>query len=243
MKMPGIVLLTVCALSLGAVESENAVNLWSGREQTMPRRGRWMFTTGHGRIIASGDGEIKLNLPALKDGTALDAILTVNNVSRKVKIWSPKILLMPSSKIAKLNKHIINWHWRSEDVKVRVIENITQTDGIETLYFPDKRDFSLKIEPHQTDGIETCLYFPDKRDFPLKIEPHWTEISLHRAKIPGSLSVLLDIEEQMLDNRGSFSYVIMRDKKNKVIVFSPEFDFDNIENIILIKNLIKEQEK
>jgi hypothetical protein len=81
--------------------------------------------------------------------------------------------------------------------------------------------------------------FPRKEDFPLKLDDKWTTISLHRTKNSGCLSVLYDEKDKVLDNNGNFTYAILKKNGRVVIVFSPDFDLKNIENVLLIKYIIE----
>ena len=81
--------------------------------------------------------------------------------------------------------------------------------------------------------------FPGKEDFPLKLDGKWTTISLHRTKNSGCLSVLYDEKDKVLDNNGKCTYAILKKNGRVVIVFSPDFDLKNIENVLLIKYSIE----
>ena len=116
----------------------------------------------------------------------------------------------------------------------------------------------------QTNGIRPCFFitatpkfdrigilsyaakiviFTDRRDFPIKINPaDWTEISMGMNKKKGGLSVILDEREQLIDNTpGGVAWIIARHViGDKVILLPPDFDLQNIDNVLFLK---KELEK
>jgi hypothetical protein len=87
------------------------------------------------------------------------------------------------------------------------------------------------------------VIFTDRRDFPIKINPaDWTEISMGMAKKKGGLSLIMDEREQLIDNTpGGVAWIIAHHViGDKVILLPPDFDLQNIDNILFIK---KELEK
>lgn len=217
-----------CCVSFAPVfAAEPVVNLWSGREQTLPGTGAWQLVAEHGRILASGNGEVRFHLPPLVAGTRLEAELKLDGRTRKVRLWSPMLLQGIDGGCLELPAKI-----------EKLLGEYGLLKGLE------KRPEIWLCRNFPPEGAgKLFLVFPDRRDFPLALGNNWTAISLLRAKIPGILSVLLDKEEQMLDNRGTFAYAVLRNEERKVVIFSPEFDFDEIENILLIKQLIEENKK
>ena len=78
---------------------------------------------------------------------------------------------------------------------------------------------------------------------PPKFGNVYDEISLIRAKNHGRLSVLYEKKEQLLDLTGVFFCAVLRKGEKTTVVFSPEMDLDEIENILLIKQILKEESK
>ncbi|OQA87552.1 MAG: hypothetical protein BWY31_00720 [Lentisphaerae bacterium ADurb.Bin242] len=221
-----------CFLPLLLLAQKNDVtDLWSGREQTLPGNGAWILAAEHGRILSSGNGDVKIHFPALEDGSTLDAVLTCGEKRQKVKFHSPKPL--------------IGLTMVSDNTAGRRVSTLHRY-GVGLLAEPPlAHPGALLVTsqwPNQFNN-ERILLFPDKRDFPLNIAGNRKEISLHCAKNPGSLSVLYDKKEQVLDLRGTFSYVVLRDGKRKVVVFTPEFDLDQIDNVLFIRQLAEEKQK
>lgn len=226
MKKWGVaIVLSALLYCAGAGEAEEVINVWSGREQAVPvKGGSWTLTAEHGRELASGDGAVTLNLPELKPGTSVDAVLDVDGKQWKIRIWSPGILpcliLCDSSKLSRI------FH-----VDLRAIAaptNAVPAEILATDSFPDKIERAQK----------TILVFPGKQAFPLPLAGDWEEISLLRGDIPGTLGVSLDKKERTADNNGDWSCIVLRNGERRVAMFSPGFDFTAVDNILLIRRLL-----
>ena len=207
------------------INAAETVHLWSGREQSLPGTGKWELTAAHGRILASGDGEVRFFIPALADGTALDTVLTGNNMRKTLRFHSPKLLTgihagtleLPENRKKSLISLGLTPSWR-EKPQIWFCGNF----------------------PPAAEG-RIFLVFPDRRDFPVNIGNVYDEVSMLRAKNRGSLSVFCDRKEQQLDLNGDFFCAVLRRDKKTIVVFSPDFDPDNIESVLLIKQILKEE--
>lgn len=215
MKQWGIaVVLSALLYCVGA--GEGMINIWSGREQTVPvKGGSWTLTAEHGRELASGSGAVTLNLPALKPGTSVEAVLSVDGKRCKLRIWSPAILPAIACDSPKLKRIFPDEPGAGAEI-------------LATDRFPDKIERVPK----------TVLVFPEKRAFPLPLAGDWEEISLLRGDIPGTLAVLLDKRDRVADNTGDWSCIILRNSEFRVALFSPDFDFTAVDNILLIRRLL-----
>ena len=119
-----------------------------------------------------------------------------------------------------------------------------QTDGIKPCFFisapPKLSRIGILSYSHK------IIIFTDKRDFPIKIDPaDWNEISFGMNKKKGGLSLIMDEREQIIDSTpGGISWIVARhvigDKVILLILLPPDFDLQNIDNILFIK---KELEK
>lgn len=218
MKKAGVaIVLTALLYCAGA--GEGIINVWSGREQSVPvAGGSWTLAAEHGRELASGEGAVTLNLPALKPGTFVDALLTVGETPRKLRIWSPSILPALSCDSPKLKRIFYDKLGVTKEAAT-----ILATDR-----FPEKG----------SEEAKTVLVFPAKRAFPLSLEGAWDEISMLHGDVPGTLGVILDQKERTADNNGDWSCIILRRGKRRVAVFSPDFDFAAVDNILLLRRLL-----
>ena len=218
------VLLVLSALLYCAGAGEEIINVWSGREQTVPiKGGSWTLTAAHGRELASGDGAVTLNLPELKPGTSVDAVLSVDGKRWNLRIWSPAILPAVGCDSPKLKRIFHD----------KLGAGAESAEILATDCFPDK------IER----GQKTILVFPEKQAFPLPIAGDWDEISLLRGQIPGTLGILLDKKERTADNNGDWSCIVLRNGERRVAVFSPGFDFSAVDNILLLRRLLAPEKK
>ena len=202
---------------------EGTIDLWSGREVTLPGEGAWTLFAGHGRVLRSGTGDARFTIPALPAGATLEACLTRVEKNWDICFHSPAPLAgfpaesveLPAEKEALLHRY-------------GVAQDGEEKSGIR---------FS-GVFPAEMQNTRMVLVFPEQRDFPLSFGSGWTEILLRHAKEPGKLGVLSSRGEQRLDLDGTFSYAVLRREKQKVVVFSPDFDLGKIENILLIRSLL-----
>ncbi len=212
-----LVLLLLCFRPV----AEEAVAVWSGREVVLPGNGAWRLESGHGRILASGNGEVRFELPPMTDGTSLDTVLVVNGEKRKVRVWAPRLLNIPPSGIPGLDRHLLSPPPPAEGANIRA---------------------GNEFDPESRPG-KILLVFPDKRDFPLELGGGWERIAWNTARLPGCLGLSVEKRERCADVNGTGSYIELEKKGKRVFLFSPLFDFDKIENILLIQKLIKESAK
>jgi len=230
--MRGMIVLACALCCAGALHAADgpeaeAVNIWSGREQVVPTpsKGRWELLAEHGRTLASGTGEVRLNIPALNDGACVDATLSVDGAGKKVKIWSTKILKGFSASFELGG---------GDDKRLREL-------GLD-----DSRDAKAafaRTPPAGAPKHRLTLVFPDKRDFPMPVGEKWERVSLVRSKVPDGLSAILEKKERALDSRGDYSHAVLEGGGKRVVVFAPGFDFGDIENILVIRKYLKEDEK
>lgn len=223
-----------CVLTLALCGTE-VVNLWSGRPVTLSGCGKWEISAGNGRILASGDGEIRLELPALEAGTALDTELTLNGEKRKLRFHSPQPLTgwnlvsdntLPPRQLRRLIE--LGMGMLAEPPSLRPDE-IAVSGG-----------FFLSPGGTESPGSKLTLCFPDKRDFPLVIGGNWEEFSGGRAKNPGVLSVYYDRKELKLDLRGDLTYLKLESPGRRIVIITPDLDWDNIDNVLFIRQLMEE---
>lgn len=217
-----LLILLMFLMSLSIVANEQ-INIWSGREVVLPGNGVWQLKSEHGRVLLSGNGEINLNLPALNAGTTLDADLMLNGESQKIKIWSPQIL-------------------ENLEAIIDFDDDITRKLKSYGLVFNGKKTPNIvfvRALPLEFKDEEIVLVFTSKWDFPLNIGSTWNEVSLKITKNLGLLGMIIDKREQIIDTNGNGSYLRLQKGKSYVYIFSPDFDFDNVDNIILIKTIME----
>lgn len=217
----------VLSMAAMALCSGDVLNLFTGKEQLLEGEGSWQLTAEHGRVLAQGmaeNGKIIINLPKTAPGTVLDATLKNQHNTVKVKLHAPEILPGTVARI---------------DLDGKKITDVLTGYGI-----TDPKNGKEKII--FTDALEKCtaetnFLFTGKYDFPLKIGSAWQTISLFRAKIPGSLGVIISKEEQIADINGNAGYLELKNNDRRVIVLGPDFDPADMENALLIKKIIKKE--
>ncbi len=222
-----VFVLVVCGAVLHA-EDLPVIHVWSGWEQVLPlpEGAAWTLVAEHGRELFSGisQGGARLHLPALQPGAQESVSLFVNGRKQaKVCIWPPQILASFAAKFtdpggrlaAELRKHGLKFR---EDAEICIGET------------PDCGD---------QEALTLC--FLERRAFPVPISGYWSEISLHHTKKGGCLSVLYDQREQIADCSGNLGYILLKAEKRRRYLFSPEFDFQAIDNILLLKAIIEEK--
>lgn len=204
---------------------EETMNLWSGRLVTLPGSGSWRICAEHGRILASGNGEVRVELPPLEPGTTLDAELIRDNSRQKLRFHSPQLLqghvaTMDHSFPDSVPLHKLGCGILAEPAFMR----------------PNEATFTDTF-PERLSSFRTFC-FPDKRDFPLPIGRDWDSVLAFRTKNPGTLSVLYDQKEQILDLTGDFTCVLLKTGNKQLVLFSPDLNLDHVDNALLLKQLL-----
>ena len=226
----------LCAICLMATAVElpprHHINIWSGKEQSLPfsAQTEWRIESDHGRLLASG-GEanpIKVSFPILT-GKETAVLFIDGKKTASIAIYPQKLL---DGITGQIDCH------RDELEALGVKQ---QTDGIKPCFFIPAVPKLSRI------GILSyaakIVIFTDKRDFPIKITPaDWKEISCGMNKKKDGLSLIMDEREQIIDSTsGGISWIVARHViGDKVILLPPDFDLQNIDNILFIK---KELEK
>ncbi len=224
---------------LAAAEALPGLNIWSGKEQLLPFQAResWALQTEHGRQLSGKQqaGKISLTLPPLIIGSTEAARLLVDGQEvAQVTIWSAQILADLAADLTEANSA----------VAAALQQNGLHPNQSERT----KNSLSVISSTEQATPPGLSLLFADKRDFPMRIAAIWTDFSFCRAKNPGCLGVLYNEKEQLIDCYGNLSHIVLSEKKpgrdgktqRRLVVFTPDFEFQDIENIILLKTIIKE---
>ena len=232
-KLSAIMLCAICLMAT-AVElpPRHHINIWSGKEQSLPfsAQTEWRIESDHGRLLASG-GEanpIKVSFPALT-GKETAVLFIDGKKTASIAIYPQKLLDGITGQI----------DCRRDELEALGVKQ--QTDGIKPCFFisapPKLSRIGILSYSHK------IIIFTDKRDFPIKIDPaDWNEISFGMNKKKGGLSLIMDEREQIIDSTpGGISWIVARHViGDKVILLPPDFDLQNIDNILFIK---KELEK
>ncbi|MBR4902635.1 MAG: hypothetical protein IKZ46_16970 [Victivallales bacterium] len=232
-KLSAIMLCAICLMAT-AVElpPRHHINIWSGKEQSLPfsAQTEWRIESDHGRLLASG-GEanpIRVSFPALT-GKETAVLFIDGKKTASIAIYPQKLLDGITGQI----------DCRRDELEALGVKQ--QTDGIKPCFFisapPKLSRIGILSYSHK------IIIFTDKRDFPIKIDPaDWNEISFGMNKKKGGLSLIMDEREQIIDSTpGGISWIVARHViGDKVILLPPDFDLQNIDNILFIK---KELEK
>ena len=232
-KLLGTMLCAICLMAT-AVElpPRHHINIWSGKEQSLPfsAQTEWRIESDHGRLLASG-GEanpIKVSFPILT-GKETAVLFIDGKKTASIAIYPQKLLDGITGQI----------DCRRDELEALGVKQ--QTDGIKPCFFisapPKLSRIGILSYSHKV------VIFTDKRDFPIKIDPaDWNEISFGMNKKKGGLSLIMDEREQIIDSTpGGISWIVARHViGDKVILLPPDFDLQNIDNILFIK---KELEK
>ena len=220
----------VLTMTCGVLFAETlpVIHVWSGREQVLPlpEGSSWVLVAEHGRELFSGNsqGGARVNLPALAPGAQESASFFVNGRKQAtVCIWPPEILDGFAAKFTDQEGRL--------DAELR-------THGLK---FREDAEICIGETPDCGDQEALTLCFPERRAFPVPISGLWTEISLHHTKKGGSLSVLYDKREQLADCTGNLGYILLKEQKRRRYLFSPDFDFQSIDNILLLKAILEEK--
>jgi hypothetical protein len=232
-KLLGAMLFAICIMA-SAVElpPRHHINIWSGKEQSLPfsAHTEWRIESDHGRVLASGGvaNPIKVSFPILT-GKETAVLFIDGKKTASIAIYPQKLLDGIAGKI----------DCRRNELEALGVKK--QTNGIKPCFFIPAAPKLSRI------GILSyaakIVIFTDRRDFPIKIDPaDWNEISFGMNKKKGGLSLIMDEREQIIDSTpGGISWIVARHViGDKVILLPPDFDLQNIDNILFIK---KELEK
>ena len=196
--------------------------LWSGRWCELPGSGKWQIVAKHGRLLARGNGAIKFQLPPLKGGTTLNAELKTENSVEKLLFISPA----PLSGITAAESDL-------PPAQLKLLKNY----GVAFTGKPDADVlFSTSAVPAFPGKLQ--LVFTHKNDFPITFEKTVKTICNCDVRTPGSLGINFTKQEKIIDNNGDYNYIQLEKAPHKLVIFSPDFDLKNIENIILLKYII-----
>ena len=211
-------LLAALPAALGA----EPLNFWSGQWCELPGNGKWQIVAKHGRVLASGNGAIKFQLPPLKAGTALTADLKTEKGVLNLRFHSPAPLSgitatevdLPAALFKQLKNYGVNFTGTPEN-------NIV---------------FSTSIKNAAPGKL--LLVFTQKSDFPITFEKTWKTICDCDVSVPGTLGISFTKQEKIIDNNGEYNYIQLEKDKRKLFIFPPDFDLKNIENVVLLKYII-----
>ncbi len=206
------------------------VNLYSGKPQELPGEGAWSLAAAHGRILATGqaeNGRISLNLPVLEPGSTLEATLTFGGgPERKLRFHS----LQPLRGCSALPLH-------PDDARL--------AEQLKALGLGEGDGEKLPVigSRFEANPGRLTIVFSTKSDFPLPLPAAWKSLTLHHAKIPGRLSVYASKKENLADADGDGSCLEIRlDAKTRLLLLTPGFDLGEIENVLLLKQILKEKQ-
>lgn len=206
---------------------EETIHLWSGRMVSLPGSGSWQICAVHGRILASGSGDVRVEIPLLEPGTSLDAELIRNGKKQKLRFLPQKVLRGCSAIMDNSLPDSVPLYKLGCGILATPSIGVSPDNPIFTGNFPEKL-FHFRT-----------FCFPDKRDFPLAIGKIWDSVSAFRTENPGTLSVLYDKKEQILDMTGNFTYILLKTEGKQLFIFSPDFNLDNVNNALLLKQLLE----
>ncbi len=218
-----ILLILAFALPILHGADDAVLNFWSGKSYDFPGNGKWQIVAKHGRVLASGNGSIKFQLPPLKAGTTLNADLKTANGVKKLRFHSPAPLSgitatefeLPAAQLKLLKNYGVNFTEKSN------------TDIV----------FSSSIQKLSPGKLQ--LLFTQKADFPITFEKTWKTICDFDVSATGSLGINFTKQEKIIDNNGEYNYITLEKDQRKLVIFPPGFDLKNIENVILLKYIIE----
>ena len=198
------------------------VELWSGQWCELPGNGKWQIVAGHGRVLASGSGAIRFQLPPLKAGTTLNADLKTADGIEKLRFHSPA----PLSGITAAEV----------DLPISLCKLLKQY-GVNFTEKPDT-DIVFSSSVQNAPAGKLQLVFTRKSDFPITFEKTWKTICDCDVRAPGTLGINFTRQEKIIDNNGEYNYIYLEKNQRKLVIFPPGFDLKNIENVILLKYII-----
>ena len=217
-----ILLILAFALPILHGADDAVLNLWSGKSYDFPGHGKWQIVAKHGRVLASGSGAIRFQLPPLKAGTTLNADLKTADGIEKLRFHSPA----PLSGITAAEV----------DLPISLCKLLKQY-GVNFTEKPDT-DIVFSSSVQNAPAGKLQLVFTRKADFPITFEKTWKTICDCDVRAPGTLGINFTRQEKIIDNNGEYNYIYLEKNQRKLVIFPPGFDLKNIENVILLKYII-----
>ena len=230
--------LAVLPLLAAAVDLPQ-LNIWSDQDHKLNFQAQesWLLLAEHDRRLdgQAEPGQVIVRLPPLVAGSTEKAKLIVDGQPvARIVIWSPKILAGLEADLA--------------DARRTVADALTR-QGLLQSKRTKAADHAVSVVavPTQARPEGLSLLFAERRDLPVTIESRWSDVAFGRSTQPGRLGVIYDDKEQIIYDRGNLTYVVLSEKKlavhkakSRLIILTPDFDFQDIDNIVLLKSLIKE---
>lgn len=205
------------------------INVWSGREQSLSfiARDGWRLEAEHGRLLANGQttGAIKLTFPVLTGKE--QAILFVDGQKVAYLAIHPMKLLDGISADCRLHGEALE--------RLGVRNKLSAEEDGSCFFIPFSLLDGMLDEPHSATA--KYVVFTERRDFPINIRDEWTELSVGINRKKGTFSVIMEKRERIIDNTGGGgSWIVAHGRKGeKILLLPPEFDLEDVNNILLIK--------
>jgi len=228
-----LLMLMTAGLVLQGGEPEQTNRIFSGEEVLLPYNGEsWTLKTLHGRVIAAGTGEIRLNLAALEPGATQEAELQIaGQITQKITIYSPQPLAG--------YRFFTPLEIRPAEQKILQKRGMKLVDADDNEEEPEPAP-KVAVYDHFPADFQgsLALVFPAKGDFPLDLGATWQQVSLVRTAAGGDLSITMDNTMQVIDNKGNYTYAVLTRPHLTVVVFNTQFKLEQLENLLLLKQLI-----
>ena len=209
------------------------IDLWSGRAQRLSfvAQAGWRVEADHGRVLAKRQeaGPVTLSFPALSSKETATLFVDGKKVAH--------LAIHP----AKLLEGIVADCRLQSDWPQRLgITAKHSNDGSDSCFFLPWKDLEQVLdEPHPVTA--TFVVFTDKRDFPLDIPQEWKEFTMGLDKGKGTLGIVMDGRERVIDNTGGGGTHVVAHRRNgeKLLLLPPEFDWEDVNHILLIRKEIE----
>ena len=247
--IPWRLLLALTALQLlaadglpppAAADDLPRLNIWSGQDHELAFQAResWLLLAEHDRRLdgKTTPGQVVVSLPPLVSGSTETATLIIDGrAAARIVIWSPQILAGQDADLA--------------DANHTVAEALTR-QGLQSRH-AGAANYAVSViaSPTQARPVGLSLLFADRRDLPITIAPQWSDVAFGRAAKPGRLGVIYDGKEQIIHDHGHLAYVVLSEKhladnkvKSRLVIMTPDFDFQDIDNVVLLQSLIQEHQ-
>lgn len=224
----------LCALaalcSVVLADTLQTINAWSGREMQLPFEAKqnWTIESEHGRTVIplQSSGTIKATFPPLAGKETL--ILSVDGEKRARIALHPQRLL--AEIVAECRCH------RDELEAFGVIHKSASEEEAPECIFAN----ASELRDAKDTSAKTIVLFTDKRDFPMPIAAEWQEIRFGIHKSKGTLGIVMEGSQQQLDyTNGSIAWLVATQENGaKIVLLPPEFDLDDIDNILFLKKTL-----
>ncbi len=225
------ILLALSGILLTAAEFLPNLQIWSGREQTLPLTASqgWKLETEHGRLVAErrAAGPVQFSLPPLNAPETFT--LTVDD--RR----AARVTAHPAKPLAGLAAQL---NCRRKELEALGMKHVEMAATTVTAPWSEQLErIGRSSRPLR------IVVFTETRDFPLKIASGWQSILLGRPQERGGLGIVCDGRERLVDVGGGIGWLLaVHTIGDRLLLLPPDFDWNDLNQVLILQKFFLQKE-